>query len=246
MRILIYTITTNDFCSLECTHLLYKSLRKFFPLDFDFQAFMPQPTNASVLKSKDYICPIRHTEHIFKLKYSDKILCNNYSYFIYLDSDILWTLTDIPKDFTQFNYVYSEGNINKKPWSKYWPTEQYHLIKNQSKYNSGINAGFFAFQKHNMQSLICFMEDHLASIKIKRKNRFVEQNMFNLFVYKYFYLNILNKDKIISLDNNVANKSNESTHYYKNKIYHFDGDMCRMDYKLDRMNRFLSQNKICL
>lgn len=248
MKIFIYTVATNDLNSFSCTELLYKSLKKFFILDFDFRIIIG--------KDKQYVCspelmsyllPVDSYDHIFKFKYSSYIPYNDYSYFIYLDSDILWMFDQLNIDFIKYQYIYTEGNIYKRPWSKYWPPKDKNLLKNDSmkNYQFGINAGFFALNQFYMKQLYNFMSRRLHPHKIHGKNRFLEQNMFNLFIYKNFYMNN-NKDQIRIFTENVVCKTNKLTPYYSNKIYHFDGDMCHMDQKLERMKSFLNKNKIIL
>jgi hypothetical protein len=242
---LIYTIATNDENAFSCSALLIKSLKRFLKDDFDFKIVVPESDTYSCSEElKSYIFPIYNyhykNQHIFTLKYHYKIFDQPYDYFIYMDSDILWT---IPKLYgLDYNCVCCEKtSMRGKEFSKFWPDT---IDKSQLYKFQAINAGFFGLKKKIALDLSDFMIKTLYT-KAKFKRPLFEQNMFNLFVYDRYLKT--NTDNWQDISNKFVLGAQPDSPYHNNGIaYHFYGNMCQMNNKLERMTEFLNNNNIIL
>ena len=122
---LIYTIATNDENAFSCSSLLIKSLKRFLKDDFDFKIVVPESDSYSCSEElKSYIFPIDNyhykNQHIFTLKYHYKIFDQPYDYYIYMDSDILWMISNL-WDLDYNCMCCEKTSMKAKCFSGFWP-----------------------------------------------------------------------------------------------------------------------------
>lgn len=246
---LIYTIATNDTASFNCALLLYKSLNKFLRpggQDFDFKVIVPEDSQYYCSDDlKDFLFPIYNyyykNTHIFTLKYHYSIFNLLYDNFIYMDSDILWMIPELYD--LEYNCICTESmRMTHSCFSKFWPKD---IDKRLIGYFRGINAGFFGLKKSKALELSKYMMRNLYGIrKFNKKRLYIEQNLFNVFIYNEYIQNNIDQWKDVS--HKFILGANAESPYINNISYHFYGNMCNMSDKFDRMNLFLKNNNITL
>jgi len=240
-RPLIYTVVTNDDEAFSCAFLLFKSLNKFLRDNFDFKIIVPESSSyACSPELQSYLFPIYNyhyrNQHIFTLKYHYKIFNQPYNYFIYMDSDILWMIDSL----FNLNYnclCFENISILNKAFSKFWPGRNKRALRGIP----GINAGFFGLQKKIALDLSDFMVRNLYNRR--RYHIFLEQNMFNYYVYNNL---ITNKNTWVNINNHFILGAEIQTPFYSQKAYHFNGNLGQMQNKQYRMKGFLDANNIVL
>lgn len=238
--ILYYTISNLTDDANLCSELLLQSLHNKIP-NLNFKIIVPSSSDQNFCKHKklsNYIIPINLNEysnqHLFGLKFHRNIFELPYDYFVYLDSDILYFLNNLPIDFNKNYFCYDRATINNKFFSAVWPPD--FKIDISSK---GINAGFFMLNKETGFKLYDFMIDNFYSRR--RIKIWYEQSMFNLFIYKNLTSNDVNW---FDFSNNIILFADHNTPFIDNKLYHFCGQLCQMNSKYHRMKNFLKFNKI--
>lgn len=241
---LIYTAVTNDELSLSCATLLYKSIKFFLKDSYDFKIIVPENTIYNYLPEiKPYIFPIYNYHYknnsIYTLRYDQKIFHQPYDYFIYIDSDILWTITSL-FDMRYNCLCFENRDISNNDFSRSWPKHE----RKEAQHIPGINSGFFGLTKIVGLELSDFMTRHLL-IKRRMKRPIFEQNMFNYFIY-HNYLKTDKKNKWINISSKFILGATPDSVYIPQMAYHFFGDIGNMNTKLFRMTKFLSDNNITL
>lgn len=236
MKILLYTISDFKSMSIECIDLLLSSIIFDIPTDFVI-------LSGSSIDYTNYkiIYTPQKSNYIGSLKYSPDIP-NNYDYYIYLDSDILYfdkvsNLINLDKKYT---IVYEDSKINKNPWwyFKYSNTDTSILEKSQA-----LNAGSFAFAKSEFKILndIYTTYHNYANNNI-RENAELEQSIFNYYIYKYLNFNT---DYVYDITNITQLFASDYPLQNNKKLYHFCGftnTMISKYYKMkEKYDQFISQ-----
>jgi hypothetical protein len=244
-KILFYTINDGNENYLKCLDLAYKSLTNILG-DVNFKIYTShdglvkiKQNNFDYLDKVETLDKVAHNwQYIGDLKYHKKIFEQDYNYFIYLDSDILWKYDNI-SNFTKqlqnsFGFFVNEGKICE--------TDQQHTLswskEDIEKYRNhwGINAGLFGLRKDIALKLSEFFEkevNNCPAVSVPSQGK-IEQSLFNQFIICKEYYN-----KLLDISDNVHNMYNsediKKIKQHPNKIYHF---MCfgHGKNKFDMMN----------
>lgn len=239
---LFYTISNLTDDSIKCIELLYKSLKlKISDVNFKIVVDSRNSNNKIAPYILDKILFIDMSKyeynHIFCLKFVKEIFDQPYDYFCYLDSDILYFLDNYSFSPYYNYFCYEGGQLISKFFSMYWPSD--FVIDKRA--NIGINAGFFAINKETGFLLHDFMKNYLYTSK--NTKWWIEQNMFNLFIYQQMFSGI-HKHKWIDYSNKIKLFAEPHTKFIDNRMYHFCGKVGNMELKYNRMNNFLINNNI--
>jgi hypothetical protein len=236
MKILLYTISDFKERSIECIDLLLSGI--IFDISVDFiilSSSRIHHTNHKIVYTD------QESNYIGSLKYSPSVP-NNYDYYIYLDSDILYfdkisKLININKKYT---LVYENTKIHKNPWwyFKYSDTDTTPLEQSQA-----LNAGSFAFSQSEYKILndIYTTYQNYATNNIG-KNAQLEQSIFNYYIYKYLNFNT---DHVHDITNITQLFASDYPLQNNKKLYHFCGFTNTMTSKYQKMkekyDQFISQ-----
>lgn len=183
MKILLYTISNFSHMSIECIELLLSSIIFDVPVDFIIVSSSVTDYNKYKILQANL-----KSNYIGSLKYAFEIP-ENYDYYIYLDSDILYFdkisyLINFDKKYT---LVRENCKINKNPWwyFKYSNTDTAILESSPA-----LNAGSFAFAKSEYGILhdIYTAYNNYATNNVT-ENAQLEQSIFNYYVYQYLRFN---------------------------------------------------------
>lgn len=230
MNILFYTVNDGDENYLKCLDLAYKSLTNIFK-DINFKIYTSPECLPKILQSGfDYLDKaevlekVAHNwQYIGDLKFHKKIFAQDYDYFIYLDSDILWKNDDtdfVKKIQDSLGFFVNEGRICE--------SDEQHTIswnkKDIKKYENhwGVNAGLFGLRKNIALELAEFFEQEVGRYRVDNsvEQGKVEQSLFNEFIInKEYYSKLLDLSDYVHNMYNMKDIKNISQ--YPNKIYHF-------------------------
>lgn len=239
---LFYTISNLTDNSIKCIELLYKSLVSKIP-NANFKIVVDiKDSHANVqeyLLDKILFVDMSKYKynHIFCLKFVKEIFDQPYDYFCYLDSDILYFLDNYSFSPYYNYFCYDRGTLVSKFFTWYWPD----TINIDKTKHIGINAGFFAINRETGLALNNFMTENLYNAHNPRW--WIEQNMFNLFVYKHM-LSDIHKHKWINYSNKIVLFAEARTKFINNRLYHFCGKVGNMELKHNKMTNFLTSNNI--
>jgi len=245
-KVLIYTVASNDSTALGCSALLHKSLKKFLKTDFDFQIVVPEQDSCYVYSPeiKPYIYPVYNQHYInqsiLALRFHHKIFEQKYDYYIYLDSDILWTIERL-WDLNYNTICFEQQSMLSKSYSRFWSSTD----KSSILPIAGINSGFFGLKSSLVSELSEFMIRNLFNQGCIKKNRFfLDQNMFNLFIHKNYFLKSIESNNWQHMTHKFRLFAQPDSPYIPQTNYHFCGNLCNMEKKLDRMNAFITNNHL--
>jgi hypothetical protein len=232
MKTFLYTISDFKENAIDCINLLLSSIT--FNIDVDF-AIVSNKTPSQSIKYNIVFDDSIQSEYIGQLKYSKKIP-QNYDYYIYLDSDILYfdqisKLIDTTKAFT---IVRENYKIQKNPWHYF----QYAPEKDKSDIINAeaLNAGSFAFSASQYSAIeemydLCtkyYKNDIYHDVRL-------EQCIYNYVIHKATQFNLNHCHDITgsvelfaSNKNKIPNKS----------LYHFCGFDNTMKSKITNMRTF--------
>lgn len=244
---LFYTISNLTDNSIKCIELLYKSLVSKIPnANFKIVVDVKDSSTNTPQHLLDKILFVDISKYkyneVFCLKFVKEIFDQPYDYFCYLDSDILYFLDNYSFSPDYNYFCHEKGTLVSKFFTDYWP-EPINIDKTKYK---GINSGFFAINKETGLALNNFMTENLYNAH--NPMWWIEQNMFNLFVYKQIFLEN-HKYKWIDYSNKIelfAQRMKSNTKFIDNKLYHFCGKTGNMERKYQKMTNFLTSNNIKL
>lgn len=250
-KILFYTVNDGNENYLKCLNIAYQSLTNVLG-DVNFKIYTShdglikiKQNNYCLLEKISVLNKIAYNwNFIGDLRYHKKIFEQDYDYFIYLDSDILWKHND--PDFVQqlqnsLGFIVNEGKIceSDSQHTLSWNREDIEKYRN----NWGVNSGLFGLKKHIAIELAEFFEKEVNDYQVNNVSDQgkIEQSLFNQFIICKEYYN-----KLLDISDSVYNMYNsediKKIHQHPNKIYHFmsfgDGKN-----KFDMMNRIENRKK---
>jgi hypothetical protein len=256
-NILYYTINDGNENYLKCLNLAYKSLTSIlgninFNIYTDIDGFVKmQKNNFDLLEKANVLDRIAQDwKFIGDLKFHKKIFEQDYDYFVYLDSDILWQYNN--SDFIKqlqnsLGFIVNEGKICETDEQHTFSWNKEDLDKYRNHW--GVNAGLFGLKKDIAISLAEFFEkevNNYPAVDVHSQGK-IEQSLFNKFIICNQYY-----DKLLNISNFIYNMYNsedvKKINEHPNKIYHF---MCFGDgkNKFEIMNSIKNKNyhhKICI
>jgi hypothetical protein len=221
MKILLYTISDFKPMAKECIDLLLSSITFDIPVDF------------MIISDADK----NNINYIGVLKYSPNIP-DNYDYYIYLDSDILYfdKISKLINSNKKYTLVYENTKIKKNPWwyFKYSNTDTSLLEESQA-----INAGSFCFARSEYKILNDIYATYHNHIKSNvHENAKLEQAIFNYYIYQNINFETQHVHDITHMTRLFA-----SDHQLEDnkKLYHFCGFTNTMDSKYSNMKKLYDQ-----
>lgn len=232
-KILFYSINDGNSDYLKCLNIAYHSLVSIFG-DITFQIFtdhngyekISESDTVLLNKTKPVNKVVPNWQYIGDLKYHKQIFQQNYDYFIYFDSDILWKYPayNFIDNLVSFDgFKINEGKICRSD-------EQHTLSWTQPEIDSyqnhrGVNAGLFCLKKDIAMDLAEFFITEVGRHKLDSKDISsqgkIEQSLFNKFIIcNNFY------DKLLTMNDNVVNMYTAqdlalAKENLLDKIYHF-------------------------
>jgi hypothetical protein len=239
MKVLLYTISDLKIDSIRCVDLLLSSI--VYDIEYDFYIISNKPSSNRIAYNL-IIDDVLPSNYIGYLKYSEK-LPDNYDYYIYLDSDILYfdklsKLIDGTKEFSVVAENYEVGN-GEWFYFKYSNLDEQNTIN--FKKSKALNAGSFAFKRsskntmHLARSLYNTYHNNDIDHDVK-----LEQCIFNYIIHSntnYILDNCFNITNTVELfASNKPPKENK-------KLYHFCGFTNEMGSKYRSMKEFYDKYK---
>jgi hypothetical protein len=237
MKICLYTITNFVHNAINCIDLLLQSINKKYPYDF----YIITNTNINSNQYNILYDNKNITNYVGYLKYSN-VIPQNYDYYIYLDSDILFfdsldTLVSIDKPVSLVKEPYM---IKNHEWFYFQYIENLNdkLLISQS---NALNAGSFAFRKdqfhiiYDIYTTYCKYSNKCHSTIEQAK---LEQSIFNFHIHKAFDFSI---DGCYDITRLVQLFASESQPSIDKKLYHFCGYTNEMMSKYQRMKNFYNE-----
>jgi hypothetical protein len=269
MKFLFYTISDLHPSSLNCTDILYKSLKNKIK-NLNFQIISPNIRADSNTENK--MIKYVKSDYLSICRYSREIFEQDYDYFIYFDSDIYFNL----EENIFLNYIngydiviYKESELIKNNIWFNIKMDDFFLEKYQNRF--GINSGFFCFSKKaglNCSEYISSLFTNIYNLSdSKKKNNsyrrsitmggfhiknkmtefMSEQSLFNKFLIEnenFYNINDIS-DRFVSTKYWLNGKYLSSEVITENKIYHFNGYFSKnMSKKVSWMNDFLRNNNL--
>jgi len=234
MKLLLYTISDLGADSIRCIDLLLSSIVYDIEYDFYIISNKPSPNRITHNLIIDDVLP---SNYIGYLKYSEK-LPDNYDYYIYLDSDILYfdklsELIDRTKEFSVVTENYIVGDSE-------WFYFKYHDLDKPNTINfkksNALNAGSFAFNRsskntvHKAHSL--YRKYHNNDIDHDVK---LEQCIFNYIIHSNTNYTL---DNCFNITNTVELFASNKSPKENKKLYHFCGFTNEMGSKYQSMKEF--------
>lgn len=234
MKICLYTISNFTKKAIDCIDLLLDSITK--DIEFDFFIITNQKDIPTTIKHNILLDNTLSSNYVGYLKYS-KVLPNNYEYYIYLDSDILFfdSLSKLIPYNRSFTVVRENTLIERNFWY-YFPFVEKNDDE-QLQTSQALNAGTFAFHKnqiHIIDKILSLYSKHHTN---EPQDPALEQSIFNYVVNKNFQYKLY--DCLDITDTVQLFASTEKIHKNK-KLYHFCGYTNEMDSKYKKMHDFYS------
>jgi hypothetical protein len=236
MKILLYTISDFKPYALECIELLLQSIT--FDISCDF--CIVSNTKNTDTKHKIITDNSLESPYIGYIKYSPS-LPNNYDYYLYLDSDILYF--DKISKLLPINSDFMIVKENRKIGTDNWYYFQYVESKDSEtlQNSQAVNAGSFCYTNNQIR----FINEIYELYGKYYKNNIDHDVRLEQSIYNY----IINKK-----NNYQLNHCHDITHIvelyagvkpidFNKKLYHFCGFTNEMFSKFHYMKEFYDKYK---
>lgn len=239
-KILLYTISDLKTHSINCIDLLLSSIIK--DINFDFLILTNKNINTSKYAVAYDIAGSSHHQYIGYLKYLTYLIPNDYDYYIYLDSDILYfdNISKLLPKNKLFSVVKESGSkVKDSEWYyfKHTPKEDDFKLREMV----ALNAGTFVFhnsQKDNIHKMYELYSKY-SNGDMHHDVR-LEQAIYNYIVYRS---TDYNEENLYDLTNMTQLFASNYSPQENKKLYHFCGFTNEMTTKYNSMKNFYEKYK---
>lgn len=236
MKTCFYTVSDLKEFSIKCIDLLLDSIEA----DIEYDFYVVSNNNASckynVIYDNNYL-----SEYVGYLKYSP-LLSQNYSYYIYLDSDILFfnKLSKLIPQNKHMSIVKEGCLISNHDWY-YFDTTHNNGDRENIQKSQAINAGSFAYSQ-DVLTVMSKIYDTYATHRTNNNsnNAKLEQQLYNFMVNKYFDFDI---DQCYDITPITELFASDKEPIIGKTLYHFCGFSGEMVSKYNSMRTFYDKYK---